>query len=147
MQQLSASFCEISADREHPLVLVVDNAPAIQDMLSCALLLQGYRPICKANGQEALEWIENAQRMGQYPKAILLDLLMPVMSGSTFLTRLRACWNAPLPIPPIVLLTAQMGDYSDLACNEVLIKPFHLRDLRERLNRLMCYTTAQSLCE
>ncbi|HLZ62838.1 MAG TPA: response regulator [Ktedonosporobacter sp.] len=122
---------------EEPLVLVVDNTASIQDMLSYVLKLQGYQPVCTANGQEALEWIESAQRRGQYPRAILLDLIMPVMNGSTFLASLRERWNAPRPIPPIVLLTVQAGNYDELQCSDVLTKPFHIKDLYERLNQLI----------
>lgn len=122
---------------ERPLVLVIDNTAAIRDMLSYLLRLQGYQPVCKANGQEALEWIENALRIGQLPAVILLDLLMPVMNGSAFLERLRASWNAPFPIPPILLLTVQVGNHSHLKCDDVLFKPFHIKDLWERLDRLV----------
>ncbi|HEY7418658.1 MAG TPA: hypothetical protein VH593_26000, partial [Ktedonobacteraceae bacterium] len=68
MQHIPASHdgININTERlERPLVLVVDNTAAIRDMLSYLLRLQGYQPICKANGQEALEWIENALRIGQ----------------------------------------------------------------------------------
>ena len=122
---------------ERPLVLVVDNTAAIRDMLSYLLRLQGYQPVCKANGQEALEWMENALRIGQPPAVILLDLLMPVMNGSTFLERLRADWSAPFPIPPILLLTVQVGNHEHLGCDDVLFKPFHIKDLWERLDRLV----------
>ncbi len=122
---------------ERPLVLVVDNTVAIRDMLSYLLRLKGYQPVCKANGQEALEWIENALRIGQFPSVILLDLLMPVMNGSTFLEHLRARWDAPFPIPPILLLTVQVGNHDHLGCDDVLFKPFHIKDLWERLDRLV----------
>ncbi|QBD78253.1 response regulator [Ktedonosporobacter rubrisoli] len=144
MQRLYApiSLCQTYTEPERQLILVVDNTPAIQDMLSWVLKLQGYQPVCVANGQEALEWIENALSMGQYPIAILLDLLMPVMNGSTFLERLRERWDAPVPIPPILLLTVQAGNYDYLGCNDVLTKPFHIKELSERLERLIDKTSS-----
>ena len=118
---------------ERPVVLVIDDQAAILDMLSCALTLHGYRPVCAANGQEALAWIKHALQTGQYPVAILLDLFMPVMNGTGFLATLRTQWNAPVSIPPIILLTVDKNDYGYLECDDVLIKPFHIRDLCEKL--------------
>jgi two-component system, chemotaxis family, chemotaxis protein CheY len=129
--QVSASFQ--SEEAEHPLILVIDDEPAIQDMLCWALQLNGYEPVCTANGQEALEWIDNALRTGRYPAAILLDLFMPVMDGTKFLESLRARWNAPVPIPPTILLTVDKHNHRNLACSKVFIKPFHINDLCEGL--------------
>jgi DNA-binding response OmpR family regulator len=125
-----------SKKTERPVVLVIDDQVAILDMLSCALTLHGYQPVCAGNGQEALAWIKHALQTGQYPVAILLDLLMPVMNGTGFLATLRTRWNAPVPIPPIILLTVDKNNYGDLGCDDVLIKPFHIRDLCERLRRV-----------
>jgi len=122
---------------ERPVVLVIDDQPAILDMLSWALSFQGYQPVCTVSAQEALEWIKNALHTGRYPMVILLDLHMPVMSGTGFLASLRAQWDAPVPIPPTILLTVDKGDHSHLGCNDVLIKPFHIHDFYERLRLLV----------
>jgi len=133
MQLLQASTSPQSKEAERPLILVIDDEPAIQDMLSWALQLYGYQPACAANGKEALEWIEDALRTGQYPAAIILDLFMPVMDGTKFLEHLRARWNAPVPIPPTMLLTVDKSNHDDLACSKVFTKPFHINDLYESL--------------
>jgi CheY-like chemotaxis protein len=119
------------------LILVIEDHAATRKVLSCLLELQGYRPICLANGQEALEWMESAFRMKQYPVAILLDLLMPVMDGATFLQCLRAQWRTLVPLPPVILLTADYGNHDYLACTDVLLKPFHIGDLLARLRRAL----------
>ena len=125
---------------QHPVVLVVEDQPAIREMIAWALRLKGYHPICTTNGQEALEWIEQARRNGEYPAVILLDLFMPVMNGSRFLAALRTRWDAPVPIPPVILLTVDKSNHDHLACDEVLIKPFHIQDLCESLKRVSgCY--------
>src|SRR5437762_11459838 len=84
---------------QHPIVLVVDDNPAIRDMVSWALELDGYEPAEAAEGNEALAWMDNAAREGRYPGVILLDLAMPVMDGSAFLEQLRAQWGAAHPFP------------------------------------------------
>src|SRR5690348_14552487 len=73
-----------------PLVLVVEDHAATQNVLSSVLDLQGYQVVCTANGQEALEWVENALLMDRQPAIILLDLFMPVMNGADFLAVMRA---------------------------------------------------------
>lgn len=117
-----------------PVVLVVDDNPAIRDMVSWALELDGYEPAEAAEGQEALDWLQNAAREGRYPKVILLDLTMPGMDGNTFLERLHREWKAavmPGPRPAIVVITATRGnhDAASLGVEQIIVKPFHVRDL------------------
>src|SRR2546427_2841663 len=81
----------------HPIVLVVDDNPAIRDMVSWALELDGYEPAEAAEGYEALAWMDNASREGRYPDVILLDLAMPGMGGQAFLERLQAQWEPHRP--------------------------------------------------
>ena len=76
-----------------PLVLVVEDHVSTQNVIASVLDLQGYRVVCVANGQEALEWLEGAYQTGQRPAIILLDLFMPVMNGADFLAVLRANWT------------------------------------------------------
>jgi len=134
LTQTPISFEERGKQMARPVILVVDDQPAIQEMLSWVLYLQGYQPVCFTSGQEALEWIENTQRIGLRPNAILLDLLMPVMDGARFLTCLRAQWDAPVPLPPVILLTVDKNNHDHLGCNGVLSKPFHINDLYEILS-------------
>lgn len=131
--QTSALAQETNNSADHPLVLVVDDQPAIRDVLYWMLRLHGYQPVCSRDGQEALAWMDDAQRSGEYPVAILLDMLMPGMDGAMFLTSLRARWHVSAPVPPIILLTVDKSTHEDLECATVLRKPFHLRELCESL--------------
>lgn len=137
VMQVFTQTVEEEKSAERPVVLVIDDQPSIRDMLFWTLHLQGYQPVCATNGQEALAWIKNALRTGQGPVAILLDLFMPVMDGPSFLTCLRADWNAPVPVPPIILLTVDKRNHDHLACDGVLFKPFHIHDLCERLRQIL----------
>jgi CheY-like chemotaxis protein len=133
MQEISppAAVQEGNKSVQHPVILVIDDHPAIRDMLSWWLLLQGYQPACTANGLEALKWLEQTQ---QSPQAILLDQFMPVMDGREFLAALRTQWG--LPLPPIILLTVERNAKNQLPCSSVLMKPFHLQELRDCLRRV-----------
>jgi CheY-like chemotaxis protein len=141
MMQLSP--CQVDPWKDtrsaRPLVLVVEDDYAVQEVLSYALAFYGYRAICRPNGLEALLWLEQALRAGEYPQAILLDSVMPVMNGRVFLEHLPHSWSAPTPIPPVILSTVDPNyRHDDLACSKVLLKPFHMYELRECLNMVRC---------
>ena len=125
-------------DGRQPVVLVVDDNPAIRDMVSWALELDGYEPAEAAEGYEALAWMDNASREGKYPHVILLDLAMPGMDGRTFLERLRLQWEASHPLPAVVVITAGIGgpDAQNLGVEQVIVKPFHVRDLLDVVRKL-----------
>ncbi len=128
----------------HPVVLVVDDNPAIRDMVSWALELDGYEPAEAAEGNEALAWMDNAAREGRYPDVILLDLSMPVMDGSTFLERLRAQWGTAHSFPSIVVITAVItgSDAATLGVDHVILKPFHVRYLLDVIRKLTAHSMA-----
>ncbi len=124
--------------KRQPIVLIVDDNPAIRDMVSWALELDGFEPAEAAEGVEALAWMDNAAREGRYPSVILLDLAMPGMDGESFLDRMRTQWEASRPLPSIVVITAgTVGpDAKTLGVQQVVIKPFHVRDLLDVIRKL-----------
>ncbi len=132
-----------SAQPSGSLVLVVEDHPATQNVLSSVLDLQGYQVVCAANGQEALQWLEKAHQTGKRPAIILLDLFMPVMNGADFLAGMRASWPDTVPLPPVILSTVDQGNHDDLACAEVLPKPFHIRDLLAKLKLVLAQTSGE----
>ena len=127
-----------SSEERQPVVLVVDDNPAIRDMVSWALELDGYEPAEAAEGQEALDWIDSAAREGRYPTVILLDLAMPGVDGKTFLERLQAQWDSPHQLPAIIVITAVTNgpDAQSLGVEQVIFKPFHVRDLLDLIRDL-----------
>jgi CheY-like chemotaxis protein len=71
---------------ESTLILVVDDDDNAREALSEFLTINGYVVACAENGQAALEQIRTQPAP---PALILLDMLMPVMDGPTFLDRAR----------------------------------------------------------
>jgi CheY-like chemotaxis protein len=67
-------------------VLVVDDDAALRDMLQELLEQAGYDVYCAGNGREALALLNEADPR---PGLILLDLMMPVMSGEEMLAALK----------------------------------------------------------
>jgi CheY-like chemotaxis protein len=78
-------------------ILVVEDDAEMREMLSRILIKEGWKVTKAANGKIALEQVSR-----EVPGMILLDLLMPVMDGFTFLRELRneADWR---DIPVLVI--------------------------------------------
>ncbi len=82
-----------------PKVLIVDDEPDLRDLLVYNLQREGYIVVEAADGVEALEKAKSEQ-----PDAIVLDVMMPGLSGLDVCRRLRE--NASLRKVPILMLTA-----------------------------------------
>lgn len=82
-------------------VVIVDDAPDIRLILTVALTDVGYQVASAANGQEALVLLRDA---AERPCVIVLDLMMPIMDGWTFLAEQQA--DEALAAIPVIILTA-----------------------------------------
>jgi len=122
-------------------ILVVDDEASARAMLNQFLGSLGLEVVEAADGQEALEAI----RM-EAPDAVLLDLLMPVMDGMTFLKKLRA--NPLHSGLPVIVLTAkelartEEKELSDIASGVVHKGDNMAEDLREALGSMFTLATA-----
>jgi len=67
-------------------LLVVDDEPDIRESLRDALEDEGYRVAVARNGKEALEVLRTLEK----PFAVILDIIMPVMSGAEFYAAIQA---------------------------------------------------------
>jgi two-component SAPR family response regulator len=124
------------------IVLVVDDDDSIRELLIQFLRTEGFQPIAAANGREAVREIEAAVAAapnGQLPDLMLLDLLMPEMTGYEVLEYLRR--NLPQPLP-VLIFSAQRPDKSilkalDSELRDFISKPFELEELLIRMQRLL----------
>jgi two-component system response regulator MprA len=113
-------------------ILVVDDDPAIRDVVGDILALSHYSVRTASNGAEALDAIRERR-----PAAVLLDLMMPVMNGWEFLRQYRK--EVPRAPVPIVIMSAarDAGSVADeLGAQAFLPKPFELDDMLNIVQRL-----------
>ncbi|HHB92751.1 MAG TPA: response regulator [Thioploca sp.] len=113
-------------------VLIVDDEPINLQVLENYLSLENHNITQANSGIKALELIQN----GLKPDAILLDVMMPKMSGYEVTTQIRKTWQADEL--PILLLTAknQITDLVtglDVGANDYLTKPILKDELLARL--------------
>src|SRR5574337_1154784 len=113
-------------------VLIVDDHLDVQEMLASVLEIEGFETQCASDGQEALDKIA-----AQSPKLVVLDLMMPVMSGIEVLARMqRSPETARIPV--IVLSAASDVHVSRLEghpnVREIMVKGrFHIDTLVEQI--------------
>ncbi|WP_318401917.1 hybrid sensor histidine kinase/response regulator [Photobacterium leiognathi] len=131
---LDSSSCESSNLPENPngdLILVVDDEPVNLQILNNFLRLAGYRVKTAENGPQALAMVEE-----QRPDLILLDIMMPEMSGYEVCTILRKQYS--IFELPIMMLSA-LGQIQDrikgfeCGANDYLTKPFNKEELIARI--------------
>src|ERR687888_416349 len=103
-----------------PTILIVDDDHKITDMLRRTLIYEGYGVLTAADGKEAL-----AQAQAHHPDLVVLDWMMPGLSGLEVARRLRATAGMP-----ILMLTAR-----DAIDDRV--KPFAPAELLARLRSLL----------
>lgn len=88
-------------NRDAPkIILVVEDEKALADVLEDRLVREGFQVFKAANGKEGLELA-----VAHHPAVVLLDLMMPVMSGQSLLHKLREM-SAFKNLPVIVLTNA-----------------------------------------
>ncbi len=118
-------------DKVSAKILVVDDDPAILDMLVRILKRDGYTPITATNGVEALEIVAR-----EAPDLILLDVTMPIMDGFAVCKLLKD--NEATALIPVTMLTGlddrehrQRG--LEVGADDFLTKPFDHSLLRARI--------------
>ena len=111
-------------------ILVVEDEPAIRDLLSVNLRHGGYKPLQASDAGDARRQIDD-----ELPDLILLDWMLPDPSGTEFARRLRS--DERTRGLPIIMLTARSeeGDRLngfDAGVDDYICKPFSPRELLAR---------------
>jgi DNA-binding response OmpR family regulator len=120
-------------------ILVIEDNPAIADMICLALELAGYQAMACAGRDAALTWINRALEGGHLPALILLDVDNLPKNGADFLSHLRRqLGEAHCSLPAIILLTTSRAIHDELAAVErVILKPFHVFDLMAEVQKVL----------
>ncbi|MGB3693532.1 MAG: ATP-binding protein, partial [Spirulinaceae cyanobacterium] len=134
---LSSEEIEVDSSPQAPnsegfKILIVDDEPVNLQVLVNHLCLENYVITQAANGKEALAVLENGLR----PNVILLDVMMPKMTGYEVCKKIRK--KFPAHELPILMLTAknQVNDLVEglqVGANDYLTKPINKNELLARL--------------
>jgi len=120
-------------------ILVVDDDPAVSNLLRRSLAYEGYRVDTAASGAEALRLARERP-----PALVVLDIMMPGMDGLEVCRRLREADSSL----PILLLTAKDAPTDQIAgfgtgADDYVTKPFNLDVLLARVKALLRRGTRQ----
>ena len=116
-------------------VLVVEDEPAIQELIAVNLEHAGHKVLRAGNVPEARSFIRDA-----LPDLILLDLMLPGIPGVPFAQELRA--DERTKGIPIIMLTARAHEQDKIAgleagADDYVTKPFSPRELLARIKAVM----------
>ncbi|MGA2766320.1 MAG: response regulator transcription factor [Spirochaetia bacterium] len=120
-------------------VLIVDDEPKIAEVVSSYLRKAGFEPLSADTGAHALKLFEEAA-----PALVILDLMLPDLSGEEVCRRLRARSRVP-----IIMLTAKVEDADavrglSLGADDYVTKPFSPRQLVARVEAVLRRSAGES---
>ncbi|MAY13723.1 MAG: phosphate regulon transcriptional regulatory protein PhoB [Oceanospirillaceae bacterium] len=121
-------------------ILVVDDEPAICDMIRTCLELAGFRVKLSANGHLAHQMIVNER-----PDLVIADWMMPMLSGIELTRRLKR--DELTADIPVIMLTARADEDDrisglDSGADDYILKPFSTRELIARIRAVLRRTNA-----
>lgn len=134
MELKTKPFSQLEATAQADYILVVDDLADNRFLLKTILEAEGYNVQVASDGMMAL-----AQAEALPPKLMLLDVMMPDMSGYEVTQRVRQ--SSRLAKLPIVLITAHGQESAKIGkaagANDFICKPF---DFDELIQRIRVYT-------
>jgi CheY-like chemotaxis protein len=116
--------------RDVPPILVVDDDLDLRETLGELLAEEGYAVRLVENGRVALDLL----RVGVRPRLILLDLMMPVMSGWEF-REAQLLDEALRSIPVVVMTASRRLDGMAPRVSEILYKPLGIAEIIAAVER------------
>lgn len=117
-------------------VLVVDDEPMVREVVMRYLERDGFVATAAATGDEALKKFDQVA-----PDLVVLDLMLPGISGLDILQRIRATSDTP-----VILLTARAEEADrilglELGADDYVVKPFSPRELSARVKSVLRRST------
>lgn len=118
---------------ENPHILLVDDDTALTSLLTEYLSQQDFSVASAANAQTAIRYLESENRAD----LIVLDIMMPGMSGLELLSVIRARWQIP-----VIMLTGRGEDIDrilglEMGADDYLGKPCNPRELAARIRAVL----------
>ena len=116
-------------------VLVIEDEPAIQELIAYNLKQAGHQALRADNAEQAMRLVQDA-----LPDLVLLDWMLPGPPGLNFARQLRA--DQRTKDIPIIMLTARAEEQDkltglDTGADDYIVKPFSPRELNARVKAVL----------
>ncbi len=116
-------------------ILIVEDEPAIQELIALNLKKAGHMVLCAESAEQARKLVNNV-----LPDLVLLDWMLPDMSGIEFARKLRR--EDRTKAIPIIMLTARIQESDKIAgleagADDYITKPFSPRELLARIKAVL----------
>ena len=113
-------------------ILIVDDEPAVQEVLSLYLQREGFHVATAGDGEAALAAVQ-----ADPPDLVVLDLMLPKVSGMDVFRYLRA--HSAIPV---IMLTAKSDEVDrvvglELGADDYVVKPFSPREVAARVKNVL----------
>lgn len=125
-------------------VLIIEDEPDIAEVLSYSLERAGFKTRVVLTGEEGLH---ASLDPANPPSFILLDLLLPGMTGLEICSRLRkepATLDTPIVIITAKALPADIATGLELGVNDFFVKPFSVREVVGKVRSILLKRESQS---
>ena len=128
-------------------VLVVDDDPDIRELITWKLGQAGFSTLVAADGEAGLAAVGAGDREGRMPDLILVDWMMPKMSGIDVCRALRQ--DPTTARIPVILLTANAQE-ADVelgfaaGADDYIAKPFSPREMLSRIEAVLARSEARA---
>ena len=129
--QMSSTDIDISSSR----VLIADDIQQNRELLEAYLADEGYEILMASDGQQTMQMVDQ-----QHPDLILLDIMMPRMSGYEVCSQIK---GDPARRGILVLMVTALNEAGDIekavnaGCDDFLTKPVNRLELRTRVRSLL----------
>lgn len=123
-----------------PAILIVDDDERLAKIIEFVLKKAGLNAYTAYSGEMALDWLKH-----HTAAAVILDLMMPDISGFSFLRELRA--HEATRALPVIVLTARADEASrlrseSLGANDFLVKPVNSETLVQHIKNVISSPSA-----
>jgi CheY-like chemotaxis protein len=119
-------------------IMLIDDDIDIRESMADAFNNEGYKVLCAENGVEALEKLSHLPKE-EIPGCIILDMMMPVMDGPTFLEEFDHV-SGPVSEIPVIVASANLN-YQKIPMKHVVQKMTKPMDLE------LLFHTAHKYCK